>query len=248
MIYNPLINLPTKEDIAPPESGEIFNSFEVALRLRFAYLERYLETSFNRTNLGSDYPVGEFRIVKGIPGILNSAYKYTKIGINISDWASIPPLGSIYYSVYAGKTFGTIPYMFLNIAPGNEIYYYNKYAFNLMNRYEYITDRYAGVIFEHNIGNGIFRLIPPTRILKFRQFWNIKMLIGSLSEENKALNFVNGHPFVDLAGKPYMELGTGVDNIFKFFRLDLVWRILPQPLPPERYKRFGVFGSFRIGF
>jgi hypothetical protein len=138
--------------------------------------------------------------------------------------------------------------MFLNIAPGNEIYYYNKYAFNLMNRYEYITDRYAGVIFEHNIGNGIFRLIPPTRILKFRQFWNIKMLWGSLSEENKALNFTNGHPFEDLGGKPYMEIGTGVDNILKFFRLDLVWRVLPQPLPPESYKRFGVFGSFRIGF
>lgn len=248
MIYNPLINLPTKEDFPPPENGEIFNSFEINVRLRFAYLERYLETSFNRTNLGSDYPIGEIRFTKGIPGILKSAYNYTKVGINISDWASIPPLGSIYYSVYAGKTFGTVPYMFLNIAPGNEIYYYNKYAFNLMNRYEYISDRYAGVIFEHNIGNGIFRLIPPTRILKFRQFWNIKMLIGNLTEENKALNFTNGNPFVDLAGKPYMELGTGVDNILKFFRLDLVWRILPQPLPPEKYKRFGVFGSFRIGF
>jgi hypothetical protein len=48
MIYNPLVNLPTKEDFEPPETGEIFNSFEVNLRLRFAYLERYLETSFNR--------------------------------------------------------------------------------------------------------------------------------------------------------------------------------------------------------
>ena len=68
MIYNPLINLPGKEDIAAPESGEIFNSFELSLNVRFAYLERYLETSFNRTNLGSDYPIGEFRIVQGYPG------------------------------------------------------------------------------------------------------------------------------------------------------------------------------------
>jgi hypothetical protein len=117
-----------------------------------------------------------------------------------------------------------------------------------MNRYEYLGDRYAGIIFEHNVGNGIFRLIPPIRVLKFRQFWNFKMLVSNLSQENVAMNFTNGNPFQNLDGKAYLELGTGVDNIFKFFRLDLVWRVLPQPLPPEHYKRFGIFGSFRIGF
>lgn len=246
--YTPLLNLPTKEQFAAPENGELFNTFEVTARLRFAYLERYLETSFNRTTLGSDYPIAEFRITKAIPGILGSAYDYTKIGINVSDWGSIAPLGSVYWSVFAGKTFGTAPYMFLNIAPGNEIYYYNKYAFNLMNRYEYINDRYAGFIFEHNVGNGIFRLIQPLRFLKFRQFWNAKLLTGTLTPENKNLNFVSGHPFTSLDGKMYVELGTGIDNILKFFRLDLVWRVSPQPLPENNYQRFGVFGSFRVGF
>ncbi len=46
--------------------------------------------------------------------------------------------------------------MLLDVAPGNEIYYYDKYAFNLMNRYEYLNDRYAGINFEHNFGNGLF--------------------------------------------------------------------------------------------
>lgn len=245
--YTPLLNLPTKDQFAQPEEGELFNSFEATVRLRFAYLERYLETSFNRTTLGSDYPIAELRYSKGIPGILGSAYNYSKIGINVSDWASIAPFGSIYWSVFAGRTFGTVPYMFLNIAPGNEIYYYNKYAFNLMNRYEYINDRYAAFIFEHNIGNGIFKL-PVLRFLKFRQFYNVKMLVGSLSAENKNLNFVSGHPFTSLDGNAYMELGTGIDNILKFFRLDLVWRVLPQPLPDAGYQKFGVFGSFRVGF
>lgn len=245
--YTPLLNLPTKDQFATPKDGELFNTFEATARIRFAYLERYLETSFNRTTLGSDYPIAEFRITKAIPGILGSAYDYTKIGLNVSDWGSIAPFGSVYWSVFGGKTFGTAPYMFLNIAPGNEIYYYNKYAFNLMNRYEYINDQYAGLIFEHNVGNGIFKL-PVLRALKFRQFWNVKMLTGTLTPENKSLNFVNGHPFTSLDGKFYVELGTGIDNILKFFRLDLVWRVSPQPLPENNYQRFGVFGSFRIGF
>jgi hypothetical protein len=45
-----------------------------------------------------------------------------------------------------------------------------------------------------------------------------------------------------------MEIGTGVDNILRFFRLDLVWRIMPTPKPEEHYKNFGVFGSFRLSF
>jgi hypothetical protein len=45
-----------------------------------------------------------------------------------------------------------------------------------------------------------------------------------------------------------MEIGTGVDNIFKLFRFDFFWRVLPQPLPVEKVKRFGVFGSFRLAF
>jgi len=39
-----------------------------------------------------------------------------------------------------------------------------------------------------------------------------------------------------------------VNNILKFFRIDFVWRVSPTPLPPEKSKRFGVFGSFRLAF
>jgi hypothetical protein len=114
----------------------------------------------------------------------------------------------------------------------------------MMNRWEYVHDRYAGLNLEHNIGNGIFRLFPK---LRFRQFWTAKSLIGDISPANRALNFKQGHNFQTLDGKLYLELGTGVDNIFRVFRLDFIWRVLPTPLP-EKSRRFGVFGSFRLSF
>jgi hypothetical protein len=117
-----------------------------------------------------------------------------------------------------------------------------------MNRYEYIFDRYTGFNIEHNIGSGLFRIFPQNKLFKLRQFWNMKLLWGSLNAENKALNLREGFPFTSLNGKTYMELGTGVDNILRFFRIDLVWRLAPQPMPVEGYKRFGVFGSFRFSF
>ncbi len=245
--YDPLRNLPSKT-VYPAESGEIFNNFETSIKFRFAYLEKFLETTFYRYSLGSPYPIGEIKFSKGISGILNSSYNYTKISGGISDFTQIAPYGTLYYNLFAGKTIGTLPYMLLDVAPGNEIYYYNRYAYSLLNRWEYIHDKYMGFGLEHNFGAGVFRFIPLTRKLKFRQFWTAKGLWGSLSDANKLYNTTPGYTFNSLNGKTYLEIGTGVDNILKVFRLDFVWRVLPRPLPPEGVKRFGIFFSFRLVF
>ena len=242
--FNPLQNIPPKDSF-PVSNGKPLQTFEISLRLRFAYLEKFLESNFFRTSLGSPYPIPELKITQGISGIGKSAYNYTKVLAGIHDYIKVPPFGNFEYNFFAGKTFGILPYTFLEIAPGNELSYYNKHTFSLMNRYEYIHDKFVALSFEHNIGNGIFRLIPQ---LKFRQFYTIKTLWGGLSDANKTLNFLPGYDFKSLDGKTYLEIGTGIDNIFKIIRLDFIWRLLPTPLPKEANKRFGVFGSFRLSF
>jgi hypothetical protein len=246
-VFDPLMNLPPKEDFKSGP-GDALNNFETAVTFRFAYLERFLEGNYFRTSLGSDYPIVEVKYSKGWSGVFKSNYDYNKLSVRINDFIKIPPFGNIDYALYAGKVFGTLPYMLLEVAPGNEIYYYNKYAFNLMNRFDYINDKYAGFSLEHNIGNGIFKYTALTRKLRFRQFWNIKTLVGGLSQANKDMNFVPGNPFQSLDGKMYAEVGTGVDNILKVLRLDLVWRLGPRPLPQDKVARFGIFGSFRLAF
>ncbi|MFI5132728.1 MAG: DUF5686 family protein [Chitinophagales bacterium] len=246
--YIPLKNIPPKDSFTLSNGREPLTSFEASLRIRFAYLEKFLENDFFRTSLGSDYPIGEVYIARGISGIFKSGYDYTKISATVSDYIKIAPYGSFSFYIYGGKTFGTLPYMLLDIAPGNELYYYNKYAFNTMSKYEFIHDQYAGINFEHNIGNGIFRLLSPTRKLKLRQFWTAKALWGSLSDANKTLNFKQGSTFQTLDGKTFLELGTGVDNILRVFRLDFIWRVLPRPLPKVSSEKFGIYGSFRLSF
>jgi hypothetical protein len=244
-ITTPLRNLLPADSFTITGSGHPFTNFEVSLKFRFAYLERFLESHFYRTSLGSPYPIGEINISRGFAGFMKSSYSYTKINGSISDYQKIPPFGNISWYVYGGKTFGTLPYILLDIAPGNELYYYNAYAFNMMNRWEFIHDRYMGINFEHNIGNGIFRLLPK---LRFRQFWTAKALWGHLSPANRALNFKMGNTFQTLDGKTYLELGTGIDNIFHVFRIDFIWRVLPSTLPKQGDKSFGIFGSVRFTF
>lgn len=246
--FTPLKNLPGK-DFFPIGAGKTpLNTFEISFRLRYAYLEKFLENNFFRTSLGSPYPITEILFTKGIGGFLNSSYNYSKITASVSDQFNIAPFGSIQYFAYAGKTFGTLPYLLLNVHPGNELYYYNKYAFNLMSKYEYISDRYAGLNIEHDFGSGIFKFIPLTRKLKFRQFWTAKVLRGSLGDANKQLNFVQGHSFKTLNDKTYIEVGTGVDNILRFLRFDFIWRVSPKAIDKSPASNFGVFGSIRVSF
>ncbi len=250
--FDPVRSLPDNS-IYKSGVGDSLNNAEIGFRIRFAYLERFLEGTFLRSSLGSPYPIGEIKYSRGFPGFLKSNYQYHKLSFSVHDYFKVANYGEIYYNIYGGKIFGTLPFPLLEIHPGNEMYYYNKYAYSLMNRFEFLSDEYAGINIEHNFGNGVFRLLAPTRKLKFRQFWTAKTLWGGLSNANKSFNqvgtvFDNGHQFQSLNGKTYMELGTGVDNILRVLRIDFVWRLLPLPMPTEKYRRFGIFGSFRIQF
>jgi hypothetical protein len=231
------------------EPTSTVTSSDATLKFRFAYKEKFLEGKFLRISLGSIYPIVELTGTASLKGVWGNVYDYQRLKFSLSDHINIAPFGSIYYNLFAGKYFGTLPYPLLEIHPGNEYLYYNTYAFEMMNKYEFISDQYAGFNFEHNIGGGIFNHIPLLRKLKLRQFWTAKGVIGSLSDANSTLNLNKGYPFRTLQGDPYVELGTGVSNIFELFRIDFVWRVTPQPLPGEsKEKYFGIFGSVKFAF
>lgn len=244
--YTPLLNLPDKNNFIV-SNGNALTNFELALKLRFAYLEKFIETDYNRYSLGTKYPVVELMVSKGIAGVFNSAYNYSKFSLLVKDNMKISPYGVLQYRVYGGKIYGSMPFTNLENHPGNDLFYYNPFAFNLMTRFEYLSDQYAGANIEHNIGSGLFRFIPLTRKLKWRQFWNVKTLWGSLSSDNTAINNKTG-TFKTLNKKTYLEIGTGIDNIFKVFRLDFVWRLSPAASYAGTASKFGVFGSFQLQF
>ena len=249
--YTPYAPLPSTaifmDDHSNP-SGSVISS-EVGVELRYAYKEKYVEGQYLRVNIGSKYPIVDVEADAGIKNVLNSAYQYQKTLLSITESINIPPFGHLYYNVFAGKYFGTLPYPLLSIQPGNEYLYYNKYAFEMMNTYEFISDQYAGFNIEHSIGGGLFNYIPLLKKLKFRQFWTAKGVIGSLNSDNEMLNLNKGYPFRTLQGNPYLELGTGVSNIFKIFRVDFDWRVTPKPQAGEvKSGYFGIFGSVQLEF
>lgn len=250
--FTPYAPLPSS-DIFVDINGNPTNTVtasEVGVELRYSYKEKYIEGQYLRVRLASKWPVVKLEMTAGIKGVLNSSYEYKKVRFSLTEDINIPPLGHLYYNMFAGKYFGTLPYPLLEIHPGNEYYYYNKYAFQMMNNYEFLSDEYVGFNIEHNIGGGIFNRIPLLKKLKWRQFWTAKGVVGTLSKANQELNLKpTDFPFRMLKGQPYLELGTGVSNIFHVFRIDFVWRVNPKPIENESLARhFGIFGSANFEF
>jgi hypothetical protein len=222
---------------------------EIGLELRLAYREQFVEGNYFRASLGTKFPIVKLYLAQGIKGFLNGQYQYTKSRIIVSDNVRLSHYGKIHYNLFAGKTFGTVPYPLLEIHPGNEFYYYAHKSFSMMNRFEYISDAYAGAIVEHSMGSLFLKYIPLVQKMKIRTFWNAKGVYGSLSKANQQLNLNKGFAFQTLTQSPYLEIGTGAENILKVLRIDFVWRVMPRNTAADiRSRRFGIFGSFKFAF
>jgi hypothetical protein len=86
----PLQNLPPKGFFSDIWAGDPLTNFEIALRVRIAYLEKFVDGNFFRASLGSPYPIGEITIAKGFSGLAGSAYDYVKLSGSISDYVKVP--------------------------------------------------------------------------------------------------------------------------------------------------------------
>jgi len=58
---------------------------------------------------------------------------------------NVGTLGRSYYSLSGGFTPSQLPYPLLQAHLGNETIFFNSAAFNLMNRFEFVSDRYASL-------------------------------------------------------------------------------------------------------
>ncbi|HOY33220.1 MAG TPA: DUF5686 family protein [Bacteroidales bacterium] len=196
---------------------------EVQLNTRFAYNEKFLSGEFQRLSLGTKYPIVGVAYLYGIKNCLRSNYTYHKLDVTFSHWFNVGTLGWSQYIINAGKVWGRLPYPLLKIHEGNETYIWDKSSFNTMNYYEFISDQYLSLFYTHHFDGLLFNHIPLLKKLRWREVVYYKGLIGSLSETNKNYSVFPASSY-SLKG-PYQEVGVGIENIFKFFRVYGVWRL-----------------------
>lgn len=239
--------------MSKPGINQTYNTNQVSFTLRYAFKEKFITQHFRRGSLGSNYPIMYLRYSKGIKvnnGILKSDFNYDKWELDVTHDFSLGRLGQLSYILQGGITNGVLPIVLLNVQKGNDTYYYNPYAFNNMNRYEFVSDKHISLMLQHNFGSFPFNYLPAIKKLKWRSLFTFKGVYGDMSEANKIANaFYNNtlpYRFTIPNKTPYMETGVGIENIFRLLRLDAVWRLnyLNNPNIPK----FGIKGSIQFKF
>ncbi len=221
------------------------NTSEIRLLTRIAYNEKFVEGTFDRLSLGTHYPILQVQYTLGIKNFFNSDYNYQKLNVNVNDRIRINPIGYFDYVLEYGKVWGKLPYPLLELHGGNETYIYDVFAYNSMNYYEFVSDEYASATISHHFDGFFLNKIPLMRKFKWREVVGAKALIGRVHNENRDVLIFPDH-LSDLHREPYYEVSAGIENIFKIFRIDGVWRL--SYLDNPRAIPFTIKGSLQFAF
>ncbi|MBC7923533.1 MAG: carboxypeptidase-like regulatory domain-containing protein [Ferruginibacter sp.] len=229
-----------------------YRSSELTFETRLAKDERYIQAGNERISLGADkWPILVLRYTLGMKGVLNSDFRYDKFSVDLFHSVRLGALGRTNYILRGGYIPSTLPYPMLRIHLGNQSAFYYVTSFNLMNYYEFISDQYASLHVTHRFEGLLFNRIPLVKKWKLRFLATADVLYGSLRPDNISLipSEYQGLP-VDrpsaLGKVPYAEVGYGVDNIFRFIRVDFLHRLTYRNRPEAQNFGVKVSASFSL--
>lgn len=235
------------------EMGSI-QSLAFRLRTRFSWNEIVVRQTFDKFSLGSKYPIVTMDLSTGVKGVFKNDYEYYRAEASVLYDLDIPPFGTSRFALSGGKIFGKVPYPLLKLHEGNATYFYDTYAFSCMNYYEFASDLWASLMYEHHFKGFFLGKIPLMKRLKWREIFIFKALIGTLEKRNNGsredteaiLLFPAGMSSVS---KPYFEAGLGVENIFRVLRVDAIWRLSHRhSVPGQHVQNFAVNFSVNLNF
>jgi hypothetical protein len=217
---------------------------ELTTRIRWTKDEEFLSGSFDRTALRSPYPILSFQGIFGFKDVFGSDYNYQKLEFQFEHNTQLGVLGRMRYGFTLGYINGVAAYPLLKVHDGNQSLWLLTSASNMVNFLEFISDRYVIGFAENKWEGLLFDRIPLVKKSKIRLVTTERIMLGSLSsKQNQALlipSFVQ--PF---NGVPYVEIGIGIENIFKVLRIDLLYRATHQ-IPGT--SPFGIKARYSLNF
>ena len=212
---------------------------EVVFESRYAPDENLVQSENRRRAVGlKRWPVFTFRYTMGVRNLLSvrHAPAYQKFNLLISHSVSVGQLGRLGYRIEGSYIPDAVPYLILKTPLGNQTPFYNLNSFNLMNYFEFVTDRSVSLRLDQHFEGLLLNSIPGIRALNWRLVATANLLYGSLSEANtrQPRRTPDGRivqPIPSLGRLPYVEVGYGVENIFKFIRVDFIHRVTYREQP-----------------
>ena len=220
---SPLFNVDYYADDARTEIKSNIKQAEVDVSLRYTPKRVSFGYGVERgVSNEARFPILYLSYTKGLKGFLDSDFDYQKLQFYYYQRFLVGGLGKLSTTLEVGKTFGAVPVLLMNAAPANQTLFMAPNTFDLLNYYEFVTDKYASFHLENNFNGRIFSRFPLLRRLNLREIAGVRGIIGTVSDKNIALN-ASGINYI-APTHMYWEWHVGVANILKIFRIDFVYR------------------------
>ena len=227
-----------------------YDMTELELNFRYGYNEKFYQTRNNRIPITFDAWIFNLSHVMGWKGFLGSSYNYQRTDIGLQKRLWFSAFGYTDIILKAGKVWTKVPYPLLILPNANLSYTIQPEAYTNMNAMEFINDEYASWDVTYYMNGLLLNRIPLIKKLKWREVFCFRGLWGHLSDKNNPAKSTGLFAFPEgsmtLGKAPYMEASVGIENIFKFLRLDYVWRLNYRDNPD--IQTHGVRCTMRIQF
>ncbi len=229
-----LHNAPPPAGGTPPvdaPASNVLHLSELVVESRYAPDETLVQSENRRRAVGlKRLPVFGLRYTLGAIDWNRGDFMYHKFNLSIAHSVSVGYLGRLNYRVEGNYIPTALPYFVLKTPLGNQTPFYNANAFNLMNYFEFITDRSVSLRLDQHFEGLLLNAIPGIRKLNWRLVGTANVLYGALSERARQANN-NSSDLPGTISQPYVEAGYGIENIFKFVRVDFIHRLTYRDVP-----------------
>lgn len=222
------------------------------VKLRYAPGEKFYQGKSERQPINLDAPVFTLSHSFGPMNFLGSQWTINKTEASVFKRFWFSAFGYADVVVKGGHVWNQAPYPNLLIPTANISYLIQPETFALLNPLEFITDTYGVWDLTYWANGAIFNYIPFLKKLKLREVISFRGFVGHLSMKNDPKFHNNLYRFPEisntqrLGSTPYMEVAVGLDNVFRIFRVDYVWRLTYRDAPG--IDRTGLRMSFHFTF
>ena len=211
------------------------NSFR--LLLRYAPGEKFYQMKTGRMPINMDAPIFTLSHTFAPKGFMGNPFALNVTEASIFKRIWLSAFGCIDFTVKGGHVWSRSPYPNLLIPGANLSYIIQSDLFSCLNPMEFINDSYAQWDLTYWANGALLNNIPLLKKLKLREAVTFKGVWGHLSDRNKpSLNpELYAFPAIahtqEMTDLPYMEIGAGLDNIFRILRVDYTWRLTYRDNP-----------------
>ena len=256
-----------------PQTLNAVNTNEITTWVRYAPNVRYYEGRSSRVPIKNEYPIMKLAYTYSLGNeLLGARYDHHKISASIFKRFYTNPLGFGDMDINAGYLIGQVPFPLMFVHKGNQTFFSDPGAFNMMNLFEFVSDKYVSLFYEHHFNGAILNNIPLMKKLKWRTTLGFRGVYGGVSKHNdpaqtnsdRVFTFPNRSLYEEgdysvtktvthtLQDMPYMEVSAGIENIFKLVSIEVIKRLTyldnPDISQLGKLRGWGVRTRFAIRF